>query len=131
MAYVRLAARYECWTISYHRAGLRILKGPVSLSTELRDSQIAHVRDLYISQALLASVYDKLKRRERFYALMLAFRIPILPRKVRGIISGLLNRANQTWNVVALSQELGRKTVDRGPASWRHVKQYQIVLRGT
>jgi hypothetical protein len=49
----------------------------VGMSIELRGSQIAYVRDLRIGQSLLASLYET-KRRRRFHAQMLAFRIRIL-----------------------------------------------------
>jgi hypothetical protein len=98
------------------------------LSIELRDSRIAHVSKLSVCQALLTSIYDESKGCGRFHALMLAFRIRILPRKVRGIINGLLDRGDQTWKIVALSQERGRQTADQAPGAWGHVKHYLIVL---
>ena len=86
---------------------------------ELRDSQSVHVKNFHFSQADLASAYES-ERRGQFYAQRLALRIRTCPQKVQDVISGLLGRGNQDWNVVVLSKELGRQ-----------VRQYQIVLRST
>lgn len=95
---------------------------------ELRDSQSVHVRDLHFSQADLASAYES-ERRGRFYAQKLAFRTRALPRKVRNVLSGLLDRGDQNWKVVVLSRDRGGESAEQRPRFWRQVRQYQIVLR--
>ena len=77
------------------------------------------MKNLHFSQADLALSYES-KRRGQFYAERLALRIRTCPQKVQDVISGLLGRGNQDWNVVVLSKELGMQ-----------VRQYQIVLRST
>lgn len=98
---------------------------------ELREPSIAYARDLNFSQAPILTTGNEPEWRAQCCAQRLAFRIRILPRKVRGVISELVGRGNQTWNVVALSRERGRETKGQSPGLWRHVGQYRIVLRGT
>jgi len=99
------------------------------MSMELRDSRSVHARDRETSQADLASIYES-ERRGRFHAQKLAFRLRTLPQKVRDVISGLLGRGNQNWNVVVLSKARGRETAGGRRRFWGQVRQYQIVLRG-
>ena len=96
---------------------------------ELRGSQSVHARDLHFCQADFASAYES-ERRGRFHAQKLAFRIRTLPQKVRDVISGLVGRGNQNWDIVVLSKERGGGTVGERPRFWRQVRQYQVVLRG-
>ena len=96
---------------------------------EPKDSYIASVRHLHFSQAHLASAYES-ERHKQFYAQKLEFQMRILPRRVRDVLDALLSRGDQNGVVVILSRERG-KILNRRRGSWRHVRQYQLVLRST